>query len=150
LPETLFARTRSAQRLESISLSAEGFIDLAFEFLFLLRETAKLRLYHFDIAFLIHTITVVTSSRAKMNLTDAVVFHTSAAFLNHGVSESVEKVGEVDTAGGAVGGSTDSRHLAKAMITEEVWGTRPSYLDLGTELGQEGDSVIIASGRGRR
>jgi hypothetical protein len=58
----LFARTRSAQRLESISLSAKGFIDLAFEFLFLLRKAAKLRLYHFDIAFLIHAIIVVISS----------------------------------------------------------------------------------------
>jgi hypothetical protein len=70
-----------------------------------------------------------------MNLVDAVVFHISAIFLNHSVSESVEEVGEVDTIGGAVRGSTDSRHLAKAIITEEVWGTRPSYLDLGTELG---------------
>jgi uncharacterized membrane protein len=131
----LFARMRSAQRLESISLSAKGFIDLAFEFLFLLRKTAKLRLYHFNIAFLIHAIIVVTSSRAKMNLIDAVVFHTSAIFLNYGVSEGVEKVGEIDTASGTVRGSTDSRHLAKAMMTEEVWGTRPSYLDLGTELG---------------
>jgi hypothetical protein len=42
LPETLFARTRGAQRLESISLSAKGFIDLAFEFLFLLYETPEL------------------------------------------------------------------------------------------------------------
>jgi hypothetical protein len=85
-----------------------------------------------------------------MNLIDAVVFHTSATFLNHGVSESVEKVGEVDTAGGAIRGSTDSRHLTKAMMTEEVWGMRPSYLDSETKLGQEGDSVIIALGRGRR
>jgi hypothetical protein len=55
-----------------------------------------------------------------MNLTDAVVFHTSAAFLNHSVSESVEEVSEVNIAGSAVRGSTDSRHLTKAIITEEV------------------------------
>jgi hypothetical protein len=42
LPETLFARTRSAQRLEGISLCAEGFIDLALEFLLLLGETPEL------------------------------------------------------------------------------------------------------------
>jgi hypothetical protein len=84
-----------------------------------------------------------------MNLIDAVVFYISATFLNYGVSKSVEKVGEVNTAGGAIRGSTDSRYLTKAIMIEEVWGTRPSYLDLGTKLGQEGNSVMIALGRGR-
>jgi hypothetical protein len=55
-----------------------------------------------------------------MNLIDAVVFHISATFLNYGISESVEKVGEIDTAGSTVRGSTDSRHLTKAIMTEEV------------------------------
>lgn len=82
-----------------------------------------------------------------MDLADTVVLRTTTAFLNHGVSESVDKVGEVETAGGTVGSCTNSRHLAEAMMTAEVWGTRPSYLTQGTELGQEGDSVISASGR---
>jgi hypothetical protein len=38
------------------------------------------------------------------------VFHTAAAFLNHGVYKVVEEVGEFETSGGAVA-STDSRHL---------------------------------------
>jgi hypothetical protein len=55
-----------------------------------------------------------------MNLIDAVVFYISATFLNHSVSKSVEEVGEVNTAGSTIRGSTDSRHLTKAIITEEV------------------------------
>jgi hypothetical protein len=55
-----------------------------------------------------------------MNLTDAVVFHISTIFLNYSISESVEEVGEVDTAGGTIRGSTDSRYLTKAIIIEEV------------------------------
>jgi hypothetical protein len=35
-------------------------------------------------------------------------------------------------------------------MTKEAWGMRPSYLTQGTELVRMGDSVMIASGRGRR
>ena len=45
-----------------------------------------------------------------MNLVRAIVFYTVAAFLNHSVSENVDKVGEFETSGGAVA-VTDSRHL---------------------------------------
>jgi hypothetical protein len=83
---------------------------LAFEFLFLLGETAELRLSHLDVAPLVLAVTVVAFSRAKMNLAHAVVFYTAAAFLDYGVSEVVEEVGEFETSGGAVA-STDSRHL---------------------------------------
>ena len=48
-----------------------------------------------------------------MHLAETIVLGTVAAFLNHGVSENVDEVGEVETAGGAGGGSTNSRHLAK-------------------------------------
>jgi hypothetical protein len=46
-----------------------------------------------------------------MNFADRVVHGTTTAFLNHGVSEIVEEVGEVETAGGAVA-SMNNRHLA--------------------------------------
>jgi hypothetical protein len=36
-----------------------------------------------------------------MNLADTVVFRTVTGFLNHGVSEAVEEVGEFETVGGA-------------------------------------------------
>jgi hypothetical protein len=55
-----------------------------------------------------------------MNLIDVIMFYVSAIFLNYSVSESIEKVGKVNTAGSAIRGSTDSRHLTKAIITEEV------------------------------
>jgi hypothetical protein len=110
LPETLLARTRCAQSLEGIGLSAQSFIDLTLEFLFLLGETTELRLSHFDVAPLILAITVVTLSGAKVNLAYAVVFRTAAAFLNHSISKIVEEVGEFETSGGAVA-STDSGHL---------------------------------------
>jgi hypothetical protein len=48
-----------------------------------------------------------------MNFANTVVFDTSTAFLNHGVSEGVDEISEFDSAGGAVGGSTNSRHLAE-------------------------------------
>ena len=48
-----------------------------------------------------------------MHFADQAVLRTVAAFLNHGVSENVDKVGKVETAGGAGGRSTNSRHLAK-------------------------------------
>jgi hypothetical protein len=83
---------------------------LTFEFLFLLGETTKLRLSHFDVAPLILAVAVVAFSRTEMNLAHASVFHTAAAFLNHGVYKVVEEVGEFETSGGAVV-STDSRHL---------------------------------------
>jgi len=83
---------------------------LTLEFLFLLGETTELRLSHFDVAPLILAVAIVAFSRTKMNLTHAVVFHTAAAFLNHGVSKVVEEVGEFETSGSAVA-STDSRHL---------------------------------------
>jgi hypothetical protein len=111
LPKPLFTRSSSAQRLQSLSLCAEGLIDLALEFLFLLCETTELWLCHFDIAFLIHAITVIGSSGTNMNFADRVVHGTTTAFLNHGVSEIVEEVGEVETAGGAVA-SMNNRHLA--------------------------------------
>jgi hypothetical protein len=63
-----------------------------------------------------------------VNLIDTVMFHASTTFLNYGISESVDEVGKVDIAGSAVRGSTNSRHLVKAMMIKEVWGTRPSYL----------------------
>lgn len=47
-----------------------------------------------------------------MNLADAVVLGTTTAFLNYGVFEIGEEVGEVGTAGGAVTGA-NNRHLAK-------------------------------------
>jgi hypothetical protein len=83
---------------------------LAFEFLFLLGETTELRLSHLDVAPLILAVAVVALSRAKVNLARTIVLHTVAAFLNHGVSEDVDEVGEFETSGGAVA-STDSRHL---------------------------------------
>jgi hypothetical protein len=83
---------------------------LTFEFLFLLGETTELRLSHLNVAPLILAVAVVAFSRAKVNLTRAIVFHTVATFLNHGVSENVDEVGEFEASGGAVA-STDSRHL---------------------------------------
>jgi hypothetical protein len=70
-----------------------------------------------------------------MNLIDTVVFYISTTFLNYSISESIKEVGEVNIAGSTIRGSMDSRHLIKAIITEGIWGTRPSYLDLGTKLG---------------
>ena len=35
------------------------------------------------------------------------------------------------------------------MMTAEVWGTGPSYLTQGTELGQEGDSVMRPQAEGQ-
>ena len=52
---------------------------------------------------------MVAFSGAEMNLADAVVFDTTAAFLNHGVSEVVEEIGEFETASGAVA-VTNNRH----------------------------------------
>jgi hypothetical protein len=110
LPKAFFARTRRAQSLKGIGLSAQSLVNLAFEFLFLLGETTKLRLSHFDVAPLILAVAVVAFSRAKMNLTDTVMFHTTAALLDYDVSKIVEEVGEFETSGGAVA-STDNRHL---------------------------------------
>jgi hypothetical protein len=53
---------------------------------------------------------VVALSRAKVNLIQTIMFHTVTTFLNHSVSENVDKVGEFETSGGAIA-STDSRHL---------------------------------------
>jgi uncharacterized membrane protein len=61
---------------------------------------------------LVRTIAVVTFSRTKMDLTNAVVFYIRATFLYHDVSKVIDNVGELKTAGGAVT-STDDRHLAK-------------------------------------
>jgi len=52
---------------------------------------------------------VVAFSGAKMNLADAVVFDTTATFLNHSVSKIVEEIGEFETASGAVA-VTNNRH----------------------------------------
>jgi hypothetical protein len=48
-----------------------------------------------------------------MDFANTVVFDTSTAFLNHDISEGVDEISEVDSAGGAVRGSTNSRHLAE-------------------------------------
>jgi hypothetical protein len=48
-----------------------------------------------------------------MNFANTVVFNTSTAFLNHGVSEGVDEISEIDLADGAVRGSTNSRHLTE-------------------------------------
>jgi hypothetical protein len=56
---------------------------------------------------------VVAFSGTKMHLADQIVLRAVAAFLNHGVSENVDEVGEVETASSAGRRSTNSRHLAK-------------------------------------
>ena len=86
---------------------------MAFEFLFLLGKTTKLRLCHFNITADVLAITVVAFSRTKVYLIDKAVLCTATAFLNHSVSETVDEVGEIKTAGSASRGSTNSRHLAK-------------------------------------
>jgi hypothetical protein len=48
-----------------------------------------------------------------MYLIDQIVLRAVTIFLNYSVSENVDKVGEVETASSARGGSTNSRHLAK-------------------------------------
>ena len=83
---------------------------MTFKFLFLLGETTELRLGHLDVAPLILAVAVVALSRTKVNLARTIVSHTVAAFLDYGVSEDVDEVGEFETSGGAVA-STDSRHL---------------------------------------
>ena len=110
LPKAFFARTRRAQGLKGIGLSAQSLVNLTFELLFLLGETMELRLSHLDVAPLVLAVAVVALSRAKMDLADTVVFHTTTALLDHDVSKVVEEVGEFETSGGAVA-STDSRHL---------------------------------------
>ena len=110
LPKAFFARTRCAQSLESIGLSAQSLVNLAFEFLFLLGETTELRLSHLDVAPLILAVAMVAFSRTKVNLAHTVVLNTTAAFLDYDVSKAVDKVGKVETSGGAVA-SADSRHL---------------------------------------
>jgi hypothetical protein len=83
---------------------------LTFKFLFLLGKTAELRLSHLDVAPLVLAVTVVALSRTKVNLIRAIVFHTVAAFLDYGISEDVDEVGEFETSDSAIT-STDSRHL---------------------------------------
>jgi hypothetical protein len=50
------------QSLEGIGLSAQSFIDLTLEFLFLLGKTTELGLSHFDVALLILAVAVVALS----------------------------------------------------------------------------------------
>jgi uncharacterized membrane protein len=83
---------------------------LAFKFLLLFSKTTELRLSHLNVVPLILAVVVVAFSRAKMNLTYAVMLYTATAFLDYSVSEVVEKVGEFETSGSAIT-STDSRHL---------------------------------------
>jgi hypothetical protein len=45
-----------------------------------------------------------------MNLIRAIMFYTVTAFLNHSVSENVDKVGEFEASGSTIA-STDSRYL---------------------------------------
>ena len=110
LPETLFAHTCCVQSLKGIGLSAQSFVDLMFEFLFLLSETTELRLSYLNVAPLILAVAIVAFSRAKVNLAHAIVFRTIAAFLDHDVSEGVDGVGEFKTADGAVAITNDG-HL---------------------------------------
>ena len=92
---------------------AEGFVDLASKLLLLFSKTAELRLCHFDIATNILAITIVAFSGAKMNLADTIVLCIITAFLDHSISEHVDKVGKVKTAGSTIRRSAHSRHLAK-------------------------------------
>ena len=94
-------------------MCAKGFVDLAAKFLFLLSEAAELRLSHFDVATNVLAIVVIAFSRTKMHLAETIVLGTVAAFLDHGVSENVDEIGKVKATGGAVGRSTNSRHLGK-------------------------------------
>jgi hypothetical protein len=48
-----------------------------------------------------------------MNFTNTVMFDISTTFLNYGISEGVNEISEFDSAGGAIRGSTNSRHLAE-------------------------------------
>ena len=52
---------------------------------------------------------MVAFSGAEMNLADAVVFDTTATFLDYSVSEVVEEIGEFETASGTVA-ITNNRH----------------------------------------
>jgi uncharacterized membrane protein len=83
---------------------------LAFEFLFLLSKTAKLRLSHFNVVLLILAVIVVAFSRTKINLIDMVVFHITTILLNYSISKVIKEVGEFETSDSAIT-STDSRHL---------------------------------------
>ena len=81
------------------------------KFLLLLCEATELRLCYFNIATTVLAIIVIAFSRAKMHLIDAIVLSIVAVLLDYSVSEYVDKVGEIKTAGGAIRGSTNSRHL---------------------------------------
>jgi hypothetical protein len=83
---------------------------LTLKFLFLLGKTTELRLSHFNVAPLVLAVTVVILSRSKVDLAHTVVFHTTAAFLDHDVSEVVEEIGEFEASGSAIA-VTNSRHL---------------------------------------
>jgi hypothetical protein len=48
-----------------------------------------------------------------MNFANTVMFNTSTTFLNHSVSEGVDEISEFDSAGSAIRGSTNSRHLTE-------------------------------------
>ena len=52
-------------------------------------------------------------SRPKIHLIETIMLYIVTTFLNYSVSKDVDKVGKFETAGGAVRGSTNSRHLAK-------------------------------------
>jgi uncharacterized membrane protein len=101
---------RYAQGLKGIGLSTQSLVNLMFKLLFLLSKTIELRLSHLNVAPLILAVIVVTFSRAKMNLTDTVMFHITAILLDHNVSKVIEEVGEFKTSGSTIA-STDSRLL---------------------------------------
>jgi hypothetical protein len=46
-----------------------------------------------------------------MNFINTVMFNISTTFLNHSVSKGVNEISEIDLAGSAIRGSTNSRHL---------------------------------------
>ena len=92
---------------------AKGFVDLAAKFLFLLSKAAELRLSHFNVVTNVLTIVVIAFSRMKMHLIETIVLSTVATFLDHSISENVDKIGKVKATSSAVRRSTNSRHLGK-------------------------------------
>ena len=70
-------------------------------------------LYYFNIVPDILTIIVVTFSRTKIHLIETIMLSIVTIFLNYSISENVDKVNEVETAGSTIKGSTNSRYLTK-------------------------------------
>ena len=80
--------------------------------MFLFSKIAKLRLGYFNVMLLVLAVAVVAFSGAKINLTDAVMFNTTATFLDYSISEVVEEISKFETASSTVM-VTNNRHYVR-------------------------------------